>query len=128
MAAAPRDVDNHSRQGSGVVIAVIMLALVALLLSAIATAGRAQEIGDPRAGRAYAQRMCAECHAVLASQTASPNPRATAFKVVANTPGMTGTAIAVWLRTPHPTMPNLIVAGDDIENLVSYILDLRDKK
>ncbi len=128
MAAAPRDVDNHSRHGSGVVIAVIVLALVALLLSAIATAGRAQEIGDPRAGLAYAQRMCAECHAVLASQAASPVAKATPFKIVANTPGMTGTAIAVWLRTPHPTMPNLIVAGDDIENLVSYILDLRDKK
>lgn len=128
MAASPRDFDNPSRHGSGLVVAVIVLALVALLLSAFATAGRAQEIGDSRAGLAYAQKMCAECHAVLASQTASPNPRATAFKVVANTPGMTGTAIAVWLRTPHPTMPNLIIAGDDIENLVSYILELRDKK
>ena len=128
MAAAPRDCDNHSRHGSGMVIAVIVLAVVALLLSAFATAGRAQEVGDPRAGLDYAAKMCAECHAVLGSQTASPNAKATPFKVVANTPGMTGTAIAVWLRTPHPTMPNLIVAGDDLENLVSYILDLRDKK
>lgn len=106
----------------------MILAFLALLASALVATGRAQDLGDARAGQVYAQKVCAECHAVLGSQDASPVARATPFKVVANTPGMTGTAIAVWLRTPHPTMPNLIVARADLENLVAFMLDLRDKK
>lgn len=128
MAIAPHDFDSHPRDGFRAAVVVVVLAFVALLLSALAGAGNAAEVGDPRAGLAYAQRVCSECHGVLANQSQSPVAKATPFKVVANTPGMTGTAIAVWLRTPHPTMPNLIVANPDMENLVAYILDLRDKK
>jgi mono/diheme cytochrome c family protein len=128
MAIIQHPFDGHHRDGFRLAIVVVILAFVALLASALTTAGQAQEFGDARAGQAYAQKVCAECHAVLGSEAASPVARATPFKTVANTPGMTGTAIAVWLRTPHPTMPNLIVARDDLENLVSYILDLREKK
>lgn len=126
MATADRNVHAHAPDGLKAAIVVVSVAFAVLLLSVIAAA--AQEIGNPRTGLSYAQKNCAECHAVLASQEASPNPKATPFKVVANTPGMTGTAIAVWMRTPHPSMPNLIVAGDDLEHLVAYILDLREKK
>lgn len=107
-------------------IAVVVVAFVLLMSSAITC--RSQEIGDVRAGFDYARRVCAECHAILATSDPSPVAKATPFRIVANTPGMTGTAIAVWLRTPHPTMPNLIVRGDDLENLVAYILGLRVKQ
>jgi hypothetical protein len=39
---------------------------------------------------------------------------------------MTGTALAVWFRTPHPTMPNFIFAPADRDNLIAYILSLRN--
>ncbi|MEQ1611663.1 MAG: hypothetical protein ABL904_02840, partial [Hyphomicrobiaceae bacterium] len=107
MAIAPHHIESHHRDGFRVAIIVVVFAFLALLASALVATGRAQELGDARAGQAYAQKICAECHAVLGSEEASPVARATPFKTVANTPGMTGTAIAVWLRTPHPTMPNL---------------------
>ena len=37
---------------------------------------------------------------------------------------MTMTALTVWSRTTHTTMPNLVIPADDLENLSAYILSL----
>lgn len=86
----------------------------------------ADGIGNPARGLEYAQANCAGCHAVLKDETESPNPDSPAFAAVAATPGMTRTALSVFLQSPHPTMPNLIVAGEDADNLIAYILSLKD--
>jgi tetratricopeptide (TPR) repeat protein len=86
------------------------------------------DVGDTRRGLAYAQKTCAVCHNVLRSDAASPHRQATAFKKIANTPGMSITALTVWSRTTHPTMPNLIIAPEDMDDLIAHILSLRDRK
>ncbi len=48
-----------------------------------------------------------------------------AFRDVANTSGMTATAIRVFLRTSHPKMPNLILTPEETEDVIAYILSLR---
>jgi tetratricopeptide (TPR) repeat protein len=88
----------------------------------------AVDTGDARKGLIYAQRICSRCHNVLRSDAASPNSRAPTFKEVANTPGMSVTALTVWSRTTHPTMPNLIIDPKDMDDLIAYILGLRDRK
>ena len=88
----------------------------------------AQSGGDVSRGLAYAQKTCAECHAVLPSQTTSPRPGLATFKNVANTPGMTATAILVWLQTPHPTMPNLMIATSDRDDVIAYITSLKEPR
>ena len=88
----------------------------------------AEDTGDARKGLSYAQKVCSRCHNVLRSDAPSPNTRATPFKKVANTPGMTVTALTVWSRTTHPTMPNLVIEPTDMDNLIAYILSLRDRK
>jgi cytochrome c len=85
------------------------------------------DIGDARKGLVYAQQVCADCHNVLRTDAASPNPQAPAFKKVANTPGMSITALTVWSRTTHPTMPNLVIEPADMDDLIAYILSLRDR-
>lgn len=100
------------------------IAAVALILLGTAAA-RGEEPGDAVAGRAYAEAVCARCHAVLPNETASPASDATPFETIANTSGMTGTALAVWLQTSHPTMPNLVLKKDDIHNVIAYILSLK---
>jgi mono/diheme cytochrome c family protein len=83
------------------------------------------EIGDPQAGFDYAHATCATCHAI--SQEKSPDPKAPRFKDVANTSGMTPTAIMVWLQNSHhPTMPNLMIRGQELRNVTAYILSLKD--
>jgi len=85
----------------------------------------AQESGDAVKGLAYAQRTCSGCHAIAASDTNSSIPAAPPFVTVANTRGMGATALAVWFRTPHPTMPNLIIEGEDMDDVIAYILSLK---
>ena len=88
----------------------------------------AQDYGDPEKGLRFAQRICAECHAVLPTQPISPLPRIATFKTIANTPGLTGTALAVWLQSPHPTMPNLVLSREDGADVIAYIVSLRQNK
>ena len=82
------------------------------------------QTGDPKLGAAYAKRVCAKCHAIDRTGI-SPEPTAPSFKDVANTPGMTGTALTVWLTTSHPTMPNIIVEPHDMDNVIAFILSLK---
>jgi mono/diheme cytochrome c family protein len=98
------------------------------MLIAAAMGAEAQERGDARRGLSHARRVCAECHAVSPGETASPNANAPTFKAVANTPGMTATALTVWFRTSHPSMPNLIIGSEDTDDLIAYILTLREEK
>ena len=62
----------------------------ALALMAGSTVAGAQDWGDARQGLRYAQKMCAECHAVSARQPRSPVPDAPPFQAIANTPSCCG--------------------------------------
>jgi mono/diheme cytochrome c family protein len=102
----------------------IWLLAAVMLIAGFGTAG-AMEYGDPVRGRLYAKKICAECHAVTAEELLSPVAEATSFEDVANTPGMTRTALTVWLQTPHPTMPNLVIEPQDTDDVIAYILSLK---
>lgn len=79
-------------------------------------------------GRAYAESNCARCHAVTPGERLSPNPAATPFQEIAETPGVTARALRAWLRTSHPTMPDLLVESRDIDDLWAYMEALRRKE
>jgi cytochrome c len=85
------------------------------------------EVGDAGQGLAYAEKTCAGCHSVLRTGAASPNKDAPPFEQIANTPGMSITALTVWSRTSHPTMPNFVIPANDMDNLIAYIMSLRDR-
>ena len=90
------------------------------------TGALAQDFGDVEAGHAFARQVCATCHAVEAEQTVSPHPGAPTFRAAANVPGMTGTALVVFLRTPHSDMPDLVLPPEKMRDVVAYILTLKD--
>jgi mono/diheme cytochrome c family protein len=100
---------------------VMVIAAASLLASGYAA--NAQD-ADIEAGAAYAQEVCAACHAVLPNEELSPLPQAPTFQSVADTPGMTELALTVWLQSSHPTMPNIILKQDDLRNVVAYIRSL----
>jgi tetratricopeptide (TPR) repeat protein len=95
--------------------------------TAIVPIAEAEGLGDARKGLDYAQKVCAQCHNVLRRNVPSPDAKAPAFNAIANTPGMSPTALVVFFRTPHRTMPNLIVEPDAMDDLIAYILSLRGK-
>ena len=86
---------------------------------------RAQEVGDSQIGLAFALAHCSECHNVKGTGNKSPNPSAPSFASVAKTTGMTGRALAVWLQTSHPTMPDFIISAEDRNNIIAYIMSLQ---
>jgi mono/diheme cytochrome c family protein len=91
----------------------------------IVTGAAAQEAGDKAAGRTYAQAHCGECHGVESADEVSPDFNAPNFIAVANTPGMTARALAVWLQTSHPNMPNFMIPAEQKDNVIAYIMSLR---
>ncbi len=101
--------------------------LALLLVAGLAASAHAQEIGDASAGLAYAKKDCASCHGVLANEQISPLPQAPTFQAAADTPGMTATALAVWLQSSHPTMPNIVLSETNRDNVIAYITSLKRK-
>jgi mono/diheme cytochrome c family protein len=88
----------------------------------------AQEDGNAQRGQDFARKVCATCHAIRKGDNFSPNRLAPPFTVIANTSGMTGTALAVVLQSVHENMPNLILSTTDRNDVIAYILSLKDQR
>jgi hypothetical protein len=66
---------------------------------------------------------------VEAGGEVSPNIMAPSFGAVADVPGMNGRALVVWLQSSdHATMPNLMIAPGDLDDVVAHIVSLRPRK
>ena len=98
---------------------------MALSSMTMCATGGAEQNGDKKKGHTIARTLCAECHAVEAGQTRSPNSFARPFQIIASMPSATPVILKAWFRSPHPTMPNFIVRRDDEDHLIAYILSLK---
>ena len=103
--------------------------MFASILAASTSAANAQDTGNPEAGRVYARQVCSPCHAVTAEQasqrTIAIGPD---FQTIANTSGLTATALRAFLQTPHPKMPNLILTPEQSADVIAFVLSLRDRR
>jgi cytochrome c len=104
------------------ITAVVFVVMAARLLGA-----HAENSGNAQKGRQLALSHCSECHAVDAKENSS-NPSAPTFEEIANIQGMTATALLVALRTSHESMPNIVISGRDAENIIAYILSLKQTR
>ena len=100
------------------------LAAVICAGAAILTPARAQTT-DPSLGRRLAETTCRTCHQI-APDTPALNPKsgAPSFVAVSRMPSTNEIAIKVFLRTSHPTMPNLILTPEELDSVAAYILGL----
>lgn len=105
-----------------------VIVAVGVLFWMVHVSAHAATLGDPKAGEAYARGHCQSCHSVVRDGNTSAINAATPLQVIANTGGITRTALYVFFRTSHPRMPNLIVKGDDLDNIIAYILSLKTTK
>ncbi len=109
------------------VLATTLLA-AALCSAALAAPALAQDVGNPTRGKALAEQMCGDCHEVGPKDKEGGKATAPSFHQVANTSGMTGMAISAWFYSEHPSMPNLIIKPDKSDDIIAYILTLREPK
>jgi mono/diheme cytochrome c family protein len=100
-------------------------ALASLLAVALSfTAARADDIGDPVAGRQLATAWCSNCHAFPGSQLATVTG-APSFPAIAADHAMTSLALRAFLQTPHQRMPDLHLSNSEMDDLIAFILSTR---
>ncbi len=102
--------------------AMSIIALAAALIPC--GVARAEDFpGDPVAGRALAEKVCAVCH--LVGRTGRPARAERSLDEIAADPRMTPRALIFWLTsTPHPTMPSLILSPEEARDITAFILSL----
>ena len=81
-------------------------------------------------GQAFAQASCSSCHAIGPGSASSPNPRSPEFALIVNREGLTAETLAPWLQGAHnfPTEMDFQLKQGDVDDLVRYMLTLRDLK
>ena len=96
------------------------------LATVLATTALGAHAQDVAAGHEFAQHACKACHVV---DPIAASPRLVEigppFREIANTSGMTTTALRAFLTSSHPKMPNLILSPQDMDDVIAYILSLR---
>ena len=98
-------------------------AALAAVLTMAALPAYAQN-AEVAAGHALARQVCVACH-VVDAQSSPRRAVGPAFHDIANTPGMTATALHAFLTTSHQKMPNLILTPEEMSDVIAYILSLR---
>jgi cytochrome c len=106
--------------GLATLVAIAALLLIRLNYATGATEGS----HGPESGHRLAEAWCKSCHAVEATTGGTTNP-APDFAAVANLPSTTALSLKVFLRSNHPSMPNLVLTADQTDDIVSYILSLK---
>jgi mono/diheme cytochrome c family protein len=107
-------------------LAPVARAITTAMLCVMVEHAGAQQFGDAEGGRQLARENCAECHAIDSGTGASANPDAPTFKDLANTPGMTSAALTVALQTAHRNMPNFLIKANERQDIIAYILSLKE--
>lgn len=85
---------------------------------------QAQQIGDAAVGHALAEEWCGSCH-MTGPDSRSGTDLAAPFSEVARNPQTNEQWLRSFLTTPHDRMPNLSLSREETDNLIAYILSLR---
>ena len=83
--------------------------------------------GDVVAGRELAVRECSACHSVSAEQRIERLDAAPGFDEVAAKTQTTAISLRAFLQSSHPTMPNFMLSAEERDNVIAYILSLRQQ-
>jgi mono/diheme cytochrome c family protein len=76
-------------------------------------------------GSAIARQVCVRCHDISVGSKPPADVGAPSFVAVANRTG--SDELQLWLRSHHPTMPDYVFNNSDIDDLVAYVMSLREK-
>ncbi|MGD0561603.1 MAG: cytochrome c [Roseiarcus sp.] len=76
---------------------------------------------DADHGEKLARRWCAACHIVANDQTRGADNVAP-FATIGRIPGLDADKLALFLRDPHPKMPDMQLSRPETEDLAAYII------
>jgi mono/diheme cytochrome c family protein len=106
----------------------LVLCMAGLLLTSggLASAGPVTSLPDPARGKQLAERLCATCHLVDASQEQA-NADVPSFHEIAGKTGQTAGAIMAHIVLPKHPMPTIPLTKSELADLAAYIMNLRDQ-
>jgi mono/diheme cytochrome c family protein len=81
---------------------------------------------DLARGQALAERLCKTCHLNPGQGEKSGASGIPGFRAVARRPGQTLQGLVAWLKSAPPMMPNHRLTQDEMFQLATYILSLKD--
>ncbi len=85
----------------------------------------AQANGDPEEGHEIATKWCSNCHVVDRETKNAASTGAPTFPAIAQMKSVTPMGLRVFLQTPHERMPDLHLSRAEMDDLIAYILSLR---
>ena len=101
------------------------LLFTAIIMASSVDLARAEALpGNPVDGEHLATAQCSTCHAV--GRQCKDSQQAPSFSSIAQMRSTTSLSLHVFLVTPHANMPNYQFTQKEIDDVVSYILSLRD--
>ncbi|MGI9372779.1 MAG: c-type cytochrome [Hyphomicrobiales bacterium] len=106
--------------------ATLLIATVAMLSTQTSSA-QSETFGESERGAQIAQEWCSECHQMPDGPQPSGDLKGPKFSTISAMPSTTRMSLTVWFRTPHPSMPNLVIEENDANDLIAYILGLKNR-
>lgn len=99
-----------------------MYRIVSELLSLILVVALAESASaaDARKGETLAKRWCATCH-IVASNQQRGTTQSPPFSAIASKPDFNEIALAYFLLTPHPRMPDMNLSRTEAADIAAYI-------
>lgn len=101
--------------------------VIAATAALAATDALAADRVDVSRGEALARQWCTDCHVIDRGHRERLYDEVPAFSEIADLPSTTEVSLRAFLQTPHRLMPNLRLSPAEIDELVAYILDLKEK-
>lgn len=92
--------------------------------------GHPANVSAVAAGHDRAVLICAACHVVSPEQQLAPikQPPAPAFSAIMNRPATTESGLRDYLLTPHGDMPDLSREDQQVNELIAYMMTLREHR
>jgi cytochrome c len=102
-----------------------MLVTAAAMAASMSIASAQDVRGNAASGRDLAGHWCGNCHRIDGGPPARTG--VSTFEQVARLPSTTALSLRVFLRTSHADMPNIQMSDADADDLIAYILTLKQK-
>ncbi|MEO1491046.1 MAG: cytochrome c [Pseudomonadota bacterium] len=84
--------------------------------------------GDASAGLLLARDFCSDCHYVERQWADLYVYEAPSFVDIAKISDHSEMSLQVFFRSPHNRMPDIKLTNEEIDNVISYILGLRQER
>ena len=112
----------------GFVLAVMLVGCALASFLGLRHSQAEDMIGNPVAGHELALNVCSECHWASEEQFVIPENEAPSFFQLADDPAYTPIGLRVALQTPHNNMPNLMLTPQETDDVIAYIMELREQR